>query len=1060
MAGNFYYAKLTVHCSDSPSGAGKVYVSANETDPQFDNDESEATNATQTNGGSVSFYLYAQAEKGYQFDGWTETDGGELISGSGVYSWKHDLKAATSSGENNAKIYDRYAVFSLHPEIEVNATSLTFESVYPDASGSQSFQVTGYPASQNLALHLSLSGTAFEMKTTGDWTDALDVTDSAQIFVRMKENLSGGDYNGSITVSNPSASSKTVYLSGHVTGPSLDANPGSLSDITSILGFADQQTPRSFTVSGENLGSTGVTVTAPANFVISLSENSGYGNTVSLTPVSGTVNSTIYVKLADGLAEDIYSGNVSISWNDGQLQLSDQVSVSGIVIGSLFRMTPTALTNMGYMTGENPGRAQQVHLEAYNISNNVVLSITDANKQGFEFATSEDGTYETSLTLPVTDNYVDQVIYVRLNAVDEYTYTAKLHAVSGSKSCDVALEGTVEKNQTGVYDDKVVLNDFEDHTWTYYAGVAASVDGGNYNTNYLGKIYSPNPRNVKITYTANGGKVSISENQNVFIYYETLEESATAGEYKYQVISNPFSKRPTGKGFGGWKIISGGDKIKGKNNGNILALDEEIVFENLPYPSVNCTSAEIVLEATWVNATIVRNTTSGLSSTGTYETNIIVLTQNYSNNISPSYPCTIMMVEPDGSADYRGRSFTGNITPADLHDTGKTTKIEYAKWDPSENINARGRNFTIGRGMTMGGTARRLYGTNTAAAVNQVVKIESGKLSSFYHYGAKPSSITQQIVVFGNDYDRAKNDNTKLDITGICKISEYLDFGLTDSKTMLCRTYSKSGKIMSSIAVGAGETDNVYYYAPDGNDNNYHGGCRYLEIQGGEWCCIAGGFDNYHASDDPAFTFRMKGGFVRGSVYGAGEFFGASGNRFYVLTGGQIKGWLAAGANGTKSSGGETDGTSFVYVGGNARIDSEGSTTLINKAVGGNVFGAGCGNSSTSSSGEMTKGTNVVVADNAYVERGVYGGGGYGFTTQTANIYVTGGTVAGVYQNAIPGGVFGGAQQNKGGSANIYMTDGKIEKGGLFGGSNSAGTLSGSVTMHIEGGQVGTAATP
>lgn len=643
-------------------------------------------------------------------------------------------------------------------------------------------------------------------------------------------------------------------------------------------------------------------------------------------------------------------------------------------------------------------------------------------------------------------------------------YTASFNVSNGTTvkaiaCCTNYVDSDVASNtftqSSGIFGDKVVLYDYEDHTWTYYSGVDASVDGGNYNNNYAGKIYSPNPRNVKITYTANGGAVSISENQNVFIYYETLEESATAGEYKYQVISNPFSKRPTGKGFGGWEIVRGGDKIKGKANGQVLALDEEIVFENLPYPNVNCTSAEIELKATWVDATVkygAGNISSSDFNGGTYETNLLVLNASSSNTLSPTYPVTIMMVEPDGSADYRGSyTFSGNITP----NNSGVTKIENAKWNPSGNIDAKGMNFTIGRGMTMGGTAR-MYGTNTATAVNQVVKIESGKLSSFYHYGAKPSSITQQIVVFGNDYDRANNDNTKLDITGVCKISSSLKLGLSDSKTMLCRTYSKSGKIMSGVSVGSASTDNVYYYAPDGSDTDYEGGCRYLEIQGGEWCCIAGGFDNFHASDDPAFTFRMKGGLVRGSVYGAGEFYGASGNRIYVLTGGQIKGWLAAGANGTRADGGETVGTSFVYVGGDARIDSEGSNTVINKAVGGNVFGAGCGYGSSSSSGEMTNGTNVVVADNAYVERGVYGGGGYGFTTQTANIYVTGGIVAGVYQNAIPGGVFGGAQQNKGGNANIYMTAGAIQNGGLYGGSNSAGALSGAVKIVAVGGQVGT----
>ena len=115
----------------------------------------------------------------------------------------------------------------------------------------------------------------------------------------------------------------------------------------------------------------------------------------------------------------------------------------------------------------------------------------------------------------------------------------------------------------------VTLDDREKHSWTYYRGVDKSVDNENYN-NYKGLIYSPNPRDVQITYTANGGAVSISEPENEFVYYKTLEQSNN--QYTYTTIDNPFSKRPsnviTGAdasstkqllGFAGWKIkrISG-----------------------------------------------------------------------------------------------------------------------------------------------------------------------------------------------------------------------------------------------------------------------------------------------------------------------------------------------------------------------------------------------------------------------------------------------------------------------------------------------------------------------
>ena len=229
-------------------------------------------------------------------------------------------------------------------------------------------------------------------------------------------------------------------------------------------------------------------------------------------------------------------------------------------------------------------------------SGQVTMSSTDADvaihytTDGSE-PTASSATYSTALT--ATNGMTYKAIAVKTDYINS----------------DIASEQYMISS--GVSGGTVILNDYEDHTWTYYAGVSSDVDGGNYNTNYAGKIYSPDPRNVKITYKANGGAVSISESETTFVYYKTIEK--VDGTYKYQVISNPFSKRPTGKGFGGWKITGGADYIKNKAANATLALDEEIEFENLPYPSVNCTSAEIELTATWVDATIVKNTTSGLS---------------------------------------------------------------------------------------------------------------------------------------------------------------------------------------------------------------------------------------------------------------------------------------------------------------------------------------------------------------------------------------------------------------------------------------------------------------
>ena len=637
----------------------------------------------------------------------------------------------------------------------------------------------------------------------------------------------------------------------------------------------------------------------------------------------------------------------------------------------------------------------------------------------------------------------------------------------------------------------VTLDDREDHSWTYYSGVNTSVDDGNYNTNNLGKIYSPNPRDVRITYNANGGAVSISEPETSFVYYKTLEQGDTEGEYPYTIISNPFSKRPTGKGFGGWKIISGGEYIQGYNNKDLLPLDAEIIFENLTENGLS----EINFEATWIDAHITRLTsltgTLNVSENkymndytyekegGTYETNFLVLNFN-PTSITVKSTCTILMAEPDGSIDYRGYyTFTGSIIPM----TDDNTKIESTHWNPTATIDAKGRNFTIGRGMKMDGTKQHIFGSASPSDnVNQKLKVESGRFFQLRHYaenGDYGNRVTRQWVTLGCDYDRAKRDNTKLEFTGSMYVGHYCTLNLSHTEEM-CRVYGLSGKFCTSRSIGtASYTDSYYMSVSDA----YNQGHRYLEIQGGEWLNIAGGTNNYTPSTSSAnysngldqqrsFTFRMKGGLVKGSIYGGAEFYDAVGTRTYVITGGTIKGWVAGGANGTRETGGQLYGASYVYVGGNAVVDSDGnrnestsSKTVINRAVGGNVFGAGCGYSASSTSGQVTLGTNVVIADNAYVERGVYGGGSYGFcsTDKTSYIYITGGTVDGKaggvdgtdYSDNIEGGIYGGACQNKGGNVNIFMTGGTVN-GGIYGGSNASGALSGNVNITIAGGSIGT----
>lgn len=814
--------------------------------------------------------------------------------------------------------------------------------------------------------------------------------------------------------------------------------------------------------------------------------------TINVTPVEPTAitatGTTVYMGNSGEVVYTLTPGYAyhrvsATSGNTGIFTVSSPSTSGAVVITPVApgeaTLTLTALNSNG---SNGPSTTATVIVRdicaapqfAFAQSGSTVLATITTATLGATIRYTTDGTDPTPTTGTV---YTDPFTSANGQTIKAIVVKDEYYDPSAIATKTVSPIDYVEQ---GVSGGIVTLNDLEDHTWTYYKGVSTDLDGGNYNTNYLGKLYSPNPRNVKITYKANGGAVSIDESETEFVYYKTLEESATSGEYAYQVISNPFSKRPNGKGFGGWKIKEGADYIKGYADEATLPLDAEIVFNNLPYASVNCVSAEIELEATWVNLNNItyadgNNITYNVSG-GNYETNILVLNRNVTGTITTTSPVTIMMVEPDGSSDYRGTyTFTGNITP----NNNGVTKIEFARWNSTNTLNCNNHSVTVGRGMTttsqcasyvtgVTGSANQYGPTTYNNNLNYHLKLESGTFTNVSFiagidgnqaYVNCNGTSNQVKGTLGNDYDRAMGDNTKLTITEQLFLGyrpTYAD-GNQNNANFTC--WVKSGNMGSSINV----TNTTFNYN-DKPNGGYYGdakqtfyvsigaaqtnvGKRKLYVEGGILAGIAGGIDANNNASDETFFIRMTGGTVRGVVYGSGAFAAASGIRRFVITGGTINGWVAAGCNGTDpdQSGGTLPSDTYVYIGGTAHIGNATDLTL-NTSSDGNVFGAGSGNAAQATTGRVNN-SNVVIADKSYIKNNVFGGGNFGYSNATATLYVTGGEVN--------GSVFGGSNQKQGQTVAINMTGGQVNTG-IYGGSNVTGTISGNVTMHINGGQVGT----
>ena len=514
---------------------------------------------------------------------------------------------------------------------------------------------------------------------------------------------------------------------------------------------------------------------------------------------------------------------------------------------------------------------------------------------------------------------------------------------------------------------------------------------------------------------------------------------------------------PGWRGFYAWRVksLSNGLTITDADENtygvnSIIYPDQEIEFV-----TANAKGNEVEFEALWAQAYVTTGTSnmsSYASNSGdyknAYERNFHVLTNSTSaSNLQKSYPLTISSRYPDGTS--AGGSLTGGFTAA------ADTKIENVAVSNAGNStwSGNGKYFAIGRGLT--GTISVIQGLSSSQTTGFNFRVESGTYTTLRFMGGSGLTSGKMTSILGSDYDRAKNTNASnnlLRVTDDIVLSERGTVGSNNAVgTEAARCTVKSG----NFDLGGYGGDFQFYFSS--NSGTIYAS-RTLVIEGGIFSDVAGGLDSEtNSTNHNKFTLRVKGGTINGAVFGAAQYANAYGNRRFVITGGEFKGWIAGGANGTQENRGTLTGISYVYVGGNANVT--GDNTVMNRAIGGNVFGAGCGYSTSSSSGQVTGGTNVVIADNAIIQRGVYGGGSYGYTTATANVHILGGTInaqaGGVngttYTANIKGGVFGGACQNQGGITNVTMKDGTVS-GGIYGGSNYNGTVSGLATVSVSGG--------
>lgn len=582
-------------------------------------------------------------------------------------------------------------------------------------------------------------------------------------------------------------------------------------------------------------------------------------------------------------------------------------------------------------------------------------------------------------------------------------------------------------------------------------------------------------------------------------------------------------------GFAGWKIVSGGEYIDGHDNNDVLDLEEKINFVNLP--AGNDGTGAVVFEATWTAANVatVNDNVTGAGNLGgtggTYETNFIVVSGNDRTVTGMTRAATVMGCYPDGTGATGARLST-------VTGSGNDLKIENINLGTGgSDFTANTGWLIVGRGCT--GNVRRVLGNTGQVKIRiesglyNFIHPMSQNTESNSNYGLivfgcdydratndgltsndqytdnsahRKLRVINYVSLNGNYADKASDDDR----------SEYMDitiksgyYGFSADISQFNTTLNANGQDGIGLGIG-GNTDNLKTtYSTFDRDNNpitynvndwnvvnesdfrwqkilsfycgrtrggHYGGVNRVLVEGGELSSInGGGYRNTGANFDVCYHFRMRGGWVKGAIYGTASSSQTNATTKQVITGGEINGWVAGACNGTDvdNAAGENLGDTYIYFGGTAELRSHRKDGVYNNAwglvggvEGGNLFASGRGTPATAAQpnrnycGSSYK-TYAVVADQSQVEQGVYGGGYIG-VAQNSHIYITGGTT---------GKVFGGASTPTS-TNNTWMTQttdirmygGTVKEGiygGHFEGTGNAGKIHQTVNIAIDGGQVG-----
>ena len=346
----------------------------------------------------------------------------------------------------------------------------------------------------------------FEVSLTsgGSFSNSVTIPENSgtiaetDIYIRLASGLSTGNYSGSATVSS-SGLSESVNVAGEVQAatPQLSISTTSIAGINYSVNDGPSQ-EESFSVEGQFL-TNDIVVTAPLSYEVSLSSGNGFASGVNISTSSGSVSSTtVYVRLAAGLAENTYTEDVEVSTAGATTQ---NVTLDGTVYGEVTR----DMLISGVFDGPLSGGTPKV-IELY-----VIKDIADLSTYGFGNANNGNGSNGQQFTFPEVSASAGDYIYISSEVPNFETYFG-FEPDYTSGAVNINGDDAIELFQNGQIIDtfgEIEYDNADDQDWLFTDGWAYRKDNtGPDGKNFTSSNWTFSGVNVNANQTDNSSATS------------------------------------------------------------------------------------------------------------------------------------------------------------------------------------------------------------------------------------------------------------------------------------------------------------------------------------------------------------------------------------------------------------------------------------------------------------------------------------------------------------------------------------------------------------------------